>query len=104
MRVVVPTSKGGLDDEVHESLVRAETFTVVELEDGTVKDVKVLENPYRSEPHGAGSKVALFVANLGADILVTRADCPKGKLILDSAGVRLVKVGRAKVRDVLSGL
>ncbi|WP_297499055.1 NifB/NifX family molybdenum-iron cluster-binding protein [Thermococcus sp.] len=104
MKVVVPTSKGGLDDEVHESLVRAETFTVVELEGGKVKDVKVIENPYRSEPHGAGSKVALFVVDLGADVLVTRVDCPKGKLILDSARVKVVKVGRVRVRDVISGL
>ncbi|WP_297520695.1 NifB/NifX family molybdenum-iron cluster-binding protein [Thermococcus sp.] len=103
--VAVPTSKGGLDDEVHESLVRAETFTVVELEDGKVKGVKVIENPYKREPYGAGSKVALFLVTLGVNAIISRTDCPKGKMILDSAGVKMVIVGDAiKVGDALKGL
>ncbi len=103
--VAVPTSKGGLDDDVHESLVRAETFTLVELEDGKVKGVKVIENPYKREPYGAGSKVALFLVNLGVNAIISRTDCPKGKMILDSAGVKMVIVDDAiKVGDALKGL
>ncbi|ASJ02363.1 iron-molybdenum cofactor-binding protein [Thermococcus profundus] len=102
-RVAIPTSKGGLDDGVHESLVRAETFTVVELEDGEVKNVEVVENPYRREPYGAGSKVALFLVNLGVNVLLTPMDCPKGKAILDAGGVRIIKVEAGKnVKDVLN--
>lgn len=102
MLVAVPTSGGGLDDEVHESLVRAPTFTLVEVEDGAIKDVKIVENPYRREPYGAGSKVALFLVNLGVNTIVSRTDCPKGKMIIDSAGVRMIVVdGPAKVRDAV---
>lgn len=50
IRVAVPTSRGGLEDRVHESLVRAETFTLVELKDGEVKSVEIVENPL---PRGA---------------------------------------------------
>ncbi|ASJ01709.1 iron-molybdenum cofactor-binding protein [Thermococcus gorgonarius] len=100
--VAVPTSKGGLDDEVHESLVRAETFTLVEVEDGAVKEVKVIENPYRREPYGAGSKVALFLVNLGVNAIISRTDCPKGKMILDSAGVKMIILDTPmKVGDAL---
>ncbi|WP_297074322.1 NifB/NifX family molybdenum-iron cluster-binding protein [Thermococcus sp.] len=103
--VAIPTSKGGLDDEVHESLVRAETFTLVEFEEGEVKGVKVIENPYKREPYGAGSKVALFLVNLGVNAIISRTDCPKGKMILDSAGVKMVIVDDAiKVEDALRGL
>ncbi|ASJ06758.1 NifB/NifX family molybdenum-iron cluster-binding protein [Thermococcus pacificus] len=103
--VAVPTSKGGLDDEVHKSLVRAETFTLVEVEDGAVKDVKVIENPYRQEPYGAGSKVALFLVNLGINAIISRTDCPKGKMILDSAGIKMVVLDTPmKVGDVLRKL
>jgi predicted Fe-Mo cluster-binding NifX family protein len=102
MLVAAPTSKGGLDDEVHESLVRAETFTLVELEDGKIKSVRVVENPHSNEPYGAGSKVALFLAGLGVNVLITRVDCPKGKMILDTAGVRILKVdGEIKLRRAL---
>ncbi|MBC7108914.1 MAG: NifB/NifX family molybdenum-iron cluster-binding protein [Methanomassiliicoccales archaeon] len=87
VKAALPTSKGGLDERVHESLVRAETFTLVELEDGEIKDVKVLENPYKDEPYGAGSKVALFLVNLGVNVLLTPMDCPKGKAILEAGGL-----------------
>lgn len=50
IRVAVPTSRGGFEDRVHESLVRAETFTLVELKDGEVKSVEIVENPL---PRGA---------------------------------------------------
>ncbi|ACS90747.1 MULTISPECIES: NifB/NifX family molybdenum-iron cluster-binding protein [Thermococcus] len=104
-KVAVPTSKGGLDDRVHESLVRAETFTVVELDGGNIKEVQVIENPYRGEPHGAGPKVALFLVNLGVDVLLTPMECPKGKPILEAGGVRIVKVKAGKrVEEALRSL
>ena len=93
--VAVPTSKGGLDDVIHESLVRAETFTLVEIEGGEVKEVRVVENPYKREPYGAGSKVALFLVSLGVNAIISRTDCPKGRMILDSAGVRFFAVNNA---------
>ena len=95
MLVAAPTSKGGLNDEVHESLVRAETFTLVEVEGSEIKDVRVIENPYIREPHGAGPKVALFLVNLRVNAIISRTDCPKGKMILDSAGVRMAIVDKA---------
>ena len=103
--VAVPTCKGGLDDEIHESLVRAETFTIIELEEGEIRKVRVIENPYRQEPHGTGPKVALFLAGLGVNVLLTRVDCPKGKIILDSAGVEVLKVDdKIKVNEALRRL
>ncbi|AFN03350.1 hypothetical protein PFC_01895 [Pyrococcus furiosus COM1] len=30
--------------------------------------MKVLKNPYKNEPYGAGSKVALFLANKGINV------------------------------------
>ncbi|HIH73289.1 MAG: Uncharacterized protein XD43_0100 [Thermococcales archaeon 44_46] len=105
VKAALPTSKGGLDERVHESLVRAETFTLVELEDGEIKDVKVLENPYKDEPYGAGSKVALFLVNLGVNVLLTPMDCPKGKAILEAGGVKIIKVKPGKrVEEVIKSL
>lgn len=103
IRVAVPTSRGGFEDRVHESLVRAETFTLVELKDGEVKSVEIVENPYREEPYGAGSKVAMFLVNLGVNVLLTPMDCPKGKAILEAGGVKIIKVKSGEnVKDVLN--
>ncbi|MBP1911673.1 NifB/NifX family molybdenum-iron cluster-binding protein [Thermococcus stetteri] len=105
VKVALPTSKGGLDDKVHESLVRAETFTLIELENGKIKSVEVVENPYRGEPYGAGSKVALFLVNLGVEVLLTPVDCPKGKAILEAGGVKIIKVKPGKrVEEAIKSL
>lgn len=103
IRVAVPTSRGGLEDRVHESLVRAETFTLVELKDGEVKAWRLSRTPYREEPYGAGSKVAMFLVNLGVNVLLTPMDCPKGKAILEAGGVKIIKVKSGEnVKDVLN--
>ncbi|WP_456366535.1 hypothetical protein [Thermococcus sp.] len=55
LRVAIPTGRGGLEDRIHESLVRAPTFTLL-VRDGVIVRVKVVENPYSREPYGAGSR------------------------------------------------
>ncbi|MDK2913833.1 MAG: hypothetical protein PWQ79_748 [Thermococcaceae archaeon] len=105
IRVAAPTSEGGLEDKVHESLLRAETFTLVEFKDGEVKNVEIVENPYRKEPYGAGPKVALFLVNMGVNVLLTPMECPKGKGILEAGRVRVIKVEAGKrVEEVIKSL
>lgn len=59
--------------------------------------------PYREEPYGAGSKVAMFLVNLGVNVLLTPMDCPKGKAILEAGGVKIIKVKSGEnVKDVLN--
>ncbi|WP_175059833.1 NifB/NifX family molybdenum-iron cluster-binding protein [Thermococcus sp. 2319x1] len=78
---------------------------LVELEDGEIKDVKVLENPYKDEPYGAGSKVALFLVSEGVNVLLTPMDCPKGKAILETGGVKIIKAEPGKrVEEVIKSL
>jgi len=72
---------------------------------GQYEGIWIVENHYRWEPYGAGSKVTLFLLNLGIDILITPMDYPKGKAILEAGGVRIVKVeARRKVEKVLRSL
>jgi predicted Fe-Mo cluster-binding NifX family protein len=105
IRVAIPTSRGGLEDRVHENLVRAETFTLVEIENGEIKSVEIVENPYRKEPYGAGPKVALFLVNMGVNVLLTPMECPKGKAILEAGRVKLIKVEAGKrVEEVIRSL
>jgi predicted Fe-Mo cluster-binding NifX family protein len=72
LRIAVATNgKKGLGDSVSEVFGRAGTFTIVDVENGKRKKVKVIENPARSYEHGAGpiavkelvdSKVGLVIA------------------------------------------
>lgn len=72
---------------------------------GEIKRVEVVENPYRKEPYGASPKVALFLVNMGMNVLLTPMDCPKGKAILDTGEVRVIKVEAGKrVKEVLKSI
>ena len=54
-RVAVATNKKmGLEDCVSDVFGRAKTFTIIDIEDKNVADVKVLENSAAAYHHGAG--------------------------------------------------
>ncbi len=71
MKVAV-ASKGlqKLEDEVSEVFGRAKTFTIVEVEDGEVKDVRAVENPAASYDYGAGPIAVKMLADLGVKAVV----------------------------------
>ena len=72
---------------------------------GQYEGIWIVENHYRRESYGAGSKVTLFLLNLGVDILITPIHCPKGRAILEAGGVRTVKVEAGKkLEEVLRSL
>jgi len=72
---------------------------------GQYEGIWIVENHYQRESYRAGSKVALFLLNLGVDILIMQIHCPKGKAILEAGEVRIVKVeARRKVEEVLRSL
>ena len=55
MKIAIPT-KGdkGLEDSVSDVFGRSERFTILEIADGSIVNVEVVENPAASYKHGAG--------------------------------------------------
>jgi predicted Fe-Mo cluster-binding NifX family protein len=52
-RVAIPTKgQGGLEDVVSDVFGRANTFTIFDVEEEKIKNVKVLNNPAISYQHG----------------------------------------------------
>ncbi len=55
LRIAVATNdKNGLGDVVSNVFGRAKTFTIVDVEDENITDVRILENSAASYHHGAG--------------------------------------------------
>ena len=55
-RIAVATvGYGGLEDHVSSEFGHSKTFTIVEVEDGIVRDVKVIDNPAGPMSHGRGA-------------------------------------------------
>jgi predicted Fe-Mo cluster-binding NifX family protein len=70
-RIAVATNgKNGTEDAVSNVFGRAKTFTIVDVDDGKIINVKVLENPALSYAHGAGPIAIKTLIDDGVEIVI----------------------------------
>lgn len=92
-KVAVPTKgRGGLEDAVSEVFGRAKTFTLVDIENGVVKNVKVLENPAVSYQHGAGPIVVKILIDSGVNVVLSGELGPGASALLEQHNVKMIEV------------
>jgi predicted Fe-Mo cluster-binding NifX family protein len=90
-RVAVPTKgRGGLDDVVSNVFGRANTFTLVDVEKGAIKNSRVLTNPAVSYQHGAGPIVVKMLLDEGVNIVIATEFGPGVSTLLDQHKVRKI--------------
>ncbi|MEM3732497.1 MAG: NifB/NifX family molybdenum-iron cluster-binding protein [Candidatus Bathyarchaeia archaeon] len=84
---------------------RSKTFTIIEVENGEVKSVNVIENPAASLSHGRGPIVTKNLANTGVSVIISGEVGPGASTMLDDLGRKklLAKPGE-KVIDALKEL
>jgi len=102
-RIAVATVRDrGLEDIVSPEFGHSRTFTIIDIENGEVKNVEVLENPARNIAHGRGPIIGKSLADKGVEIVFTSGVGPGASAILEQLGVKIVttKAGQ-KVEDVL---
>ena len=106
-RVAIPTKgKGGLEDVVSEVFGRARTFTVADLENGDLRNVKILENPAVSYKHGAGPIVVKMLLDLNVNTVIATEFGPGVSTLLNQHNVKIIRIpaGRSvkeSIEDVL---
>jgi len=89
MRVMVSTINGGLDDRVNRSFGRTPTFTIVDIANGKIVNVQVVQNPGFREPKGAGVTAAQLAIDQGADAVIAGSFGPNSYGVLQAAGIRV---------------
>ena len=69
MKLAIPT-KGdkGLEDTVSNVFGKAPTFTILEIDNGSVVNVEVVENPAASYKHGSGPIAIKTLADIKVDV------------------------------------
>ena len=70
MIAIATNEKNGLEDVVSNVFGRAKTFTIVDIEDGKIESVKVVENSAVSYNHGAGPIVVKMLVDKGVDVVL----------------------------------
>lgn len=106
IKLAVPT-KGdkGLKEAVSEVFGRAKTFTVVEISDGSIGSVQVVENPAVSYKHGAGPIVVKTLVDMGVTVVAAREFGPGASALLEQNNVKIVRVKPGmKVAEVIEDM
>jgi predicted Fe-Mo cluster-binding NifX family protein len=84
---VATTAHGGLDDIVSEVFGRANTFTIIDVEDDKAKIVKILENPALSYKHGVGPIVVKMLIDACINIAIGTELGPGASALLEQHNV-----------------
>jgi predicted Fe-Mo cluster-binding NifX family protein len=93
LKIAIPTKgQGGLDDVVSDVFGRANTFTIVDIEEVTIKNVRVLENPAVSYQHGAGPIVVKMLIDAKVNMAIAAEFGPGVSTLLDQHSVRKITV------------
>jgi predicted Fe-Mo cluster-binding NifX family protein len=103
MRIAVASqSLGGLDDIVSQVFGRSPAFTIVDVEDGAVKQVKAEKNPSADASHGAGPLTCTRLSKLGVNVVIAANFGPTVSAILKEAEINAVTVKPGtKVEDAI---
>ncbi len=101
LRIAVPTkTHSGLEDVVSEVFGKAKTFTIVDVEDGEVKNVQVIDNPAASYEYGAGPVAVKTLADLKVNLVMAAEFGPGASSLLEQHDIKKVSVKpNTKVAD-----
>lgn len=110
IKLAVPTEgEKGIKEKVSEVFGRAKTFTIVEIDDDSIHNVEVVENPAVSYKQGAGPIVVKMLVDLGVTVVAAREFGPGASALLEHHNVGMVTVKPGMivdevVKDVLKGV
>jgi len=79
---------GGLNDYVSPVFARCNSFTIVEVEDGSIREVTTLDNPSKLAPFGAGIQAAQLIASTGSKVVIAGNFGPNALNALSYMGIR----------------
>jgi len=100
-KIVVATQNGGLEDQVSRVFGRCPTYTIVNTENGKIKNSKVVQNQYANAMSGAGIQAAGFVTNEGAEAVISGNFGPNVASVLNQSGVKMVSASGLSAREAV---
>jgi len=87
MRIAIPSANGGgLDDTIAPVFARAPAFTIVDVENGEIKNVKVIQNQM-AYAGGAGPMAVQRLIDEGVDVVIAPQIGPNAMGALQAAGI-----------------
>lgn len=93
IKVAIPT-KGhdGLNDIISEVFGKANTFTIVEIENKEIVNVYVIDNPALSYKHGLGPVIVKTLVNINVNFVLTAEIGPGASELLNNHNIKVIRV------------
>lgn len=93
IRIALPTDgEKGLDDTVSRVFGRANTFTIVDLENEKIKNVKILKNFALDYKSGVGPIIVKMLADSKVNVVVTGEIGPGAVTLLEQYKIKKIRV------------
>jgi len=103
MRICVASSgNGGLTDMVSPVFGRCPSITIVDDEDGEIKNVRVIPNQGTYAGSGAGIQAAQIVVNEGCNVLIAGSIGPNSYQVLSMGRVDMRESPPLTIRDAIN--
>ena len=101
--IAVPTQdQSGLRGKIAEVLSRAETLTMVTIDNGELEVIEILVNPFFSDIHGSGPLFAQYLHEREVSTVVTKNAGPGVKAQLKSRNIQLIiNSDLVRVKDII---
>ena len=101
MRIAIPTQgTAGLDDQVEEHFGRAQHYTLIDIENGEITDVQVLDVPYAE--HSPGD-LPRWLHSQGVDVVLAWGMGPRAVDFFEQLGIEVITGATGRVRDIVEG-
>mgnify|MGYP000330096625 CR=1 FL=1 len=84
---IASRGEGGLDDTVSDVFGRTKTITIVDIEEGEVKEVEVMENPGLSFRYGAGPILLKTLLDMRIDAVIAGELGPGVSALINDHGI-----------------
>jgi len=99
MKIAIPSEDdSGLDSEVARHFGRAEYYTIIDLEDGKIKDVRVVKTPFRE--HNPGD-IPVFLKEEGVEAVLAYGMGWRAQELFNSLGIKVVTGANGRIRDIV---
>ncbi len=93
MRIAVPTeNRKALEDIVSKVFGKAKLFTIIDVEDCEVKNVRTIENPAASYEYGSGPVAVKTLADLKVNLVLAAEFGPGASGLLEHHGIKKILV------------
>jgi len=93
IKIAVPTrGDKGLEDLISDVFGRSEKFTILEIADGSIINVQIVDNPAASYKHGAGPIVVKMLTDMGVTMVAAREFGMGVSTLLEQNGIKRFNV------------